>query len=216
LLTAKYRLGLVKKRFVDPAKDNLIVEKPENVAEANRATERSITLLRNNDGFFPLSTEKAAKTLFVVVAADEDGEEGRTLIPEIQRREPKAKIVRLDPRSTPAEYDKVLGDAAAYDRVFIAPFVKRAALKGTVALPENQANFVKQMLALNKPVAVAAFGSPYLIRQFPEVKNYAAAYAIEEVAQAAFVKVMFGEAPFTGKLPVGVPGLFEIGTGIAR
>jgi beta-N-acetylhexosaminidase len=110
----------------------------------------------------------------------------------------------------------LLSDAAAYDRVFIAPFVKRAALKGTVALPENQTMFVKQMLSLNKPVAVAAFGSPYLIRQFPEVKNYAAAYAIEDVAQLAFAKVMFGEVPFAGKLPVSVPGLFEIGAGIAR
>lgn len=216
LLTAKYRLGLVKNRFVDPAKVNLAVEKPENVDEANGAAERSITLLRNSDGFFPLTADKAAKTLFVVVAADEDAEEGRTLIPEIQRRAPKAKIVRLDPRSTPAEYEMLFSDAVTYDRVFIAPFVKRAALKGTVALPENQTKFVKQMLSLNKPVAVAAFGSPYLIRQFPEVKNYAAAYAIEDVAQLAFAKVMFGEVPFAGKLPVSVPGLFEIGAGIAR
>ena len=216
LLNAKYRLGLAQNRFVDLAKVNQLVEKPENVREANRTAEKSITLLRNGDDVLPLTTEKANKSLFVVVAADDDPIEGIALIPEIARRAPRAKIVRLDPRSTQAEYEKVVFEAAGFDLVILAPFVKRAALKGTVALPENQTVFVKQILRLKKPVGVIAFGSPYLIRQFPEAKNYVVTYAIEEVAQTAAVRAVFGESPFTGKLPVGVPGIFEIGTGITK
>jgi beta-N-acetylhexosaminidase len=137
-------------------------------------------------------------------------------MPEIARRAPRAKIIRLDPRTISEEYGAALKQAADYDAIVIAPFVKRAALKGTVALPDNQTNFVRQMLGLNKPVAVIAFGSPYLIRQFPEAKNYVAAYAIEEVAQTAAARAIFGEVPFTGKLPVSVPGIFEIGAGISK
>lgn len=216
LLAAKYRLGLSQNRLVDLTKVNEIVEKPENVREANATAEKSITLLRNSDNVFPLTPEKAAKTLFVVIAADDDPVEGAALMPEIQRRALAAKIVRLDPRSTKEEYDKLLNDAANFELIVLAPFVKRAALKGTVALPENQTNFVKQMIAFSKPVAVIAFGSPYLIRQFPEVKNYVVTYAIEDVAQMAAVKTMFGEVPFAGKLPVAVPGILEIGAGITR
>ncbi len=216
LLAAKYRLGLVQNRLVDLAKVNQIVEKPENVLEANRTAEKSITLLRNDDNIFPMTKEKAGKTLFVVIAADDDAVEGAAFIPEIQRRVPQAKIVRLDPRSTSEEYEKVLTQAKNADSVILAPFVKRAALKGTVALPENQTAFVKKMLALEKPVAVVAFGSPYLIRQFPEVKNYVVTYAIEEVAQTAATRAMFGEVPFQGKLPVNIPNLFEIGAGITK
>jgi beta-N-acetylhexosaminidase len=216
LLSAKYKLGLVGNRFVDLARVNQTVEKPENVREANTTAEKSITLLRNQDNVFPMTLEKANKALFVVVAADDDAVEGASLVPEIQKRAAKAKTVRLDPRSTKEEYDKVLSDATRFDSIVLAPFVKRAALKGTVALPENQANFVKQMIALKKPIAVVAFGSPYLIRQFPEVKNYAVTYAIEEVAQNASVRTMFGEVPFLGKLPVAVPGIFEIGSGITK
>ncbi|MDQ4121875.1 MAG: glycoside hydrolase family 3 protein [Acidobacteriota bacterium] len=216
LLHAKYRLGLVQNRFVDLAKVNHLVEKPENVREANATAEKSITLLRDGDNIFPMAAERANKTLFVVIAADDDPVEGASFIPEIQRRAPRAKIVRLDPRSTAEEYQKVLKDAGQNDSIVLAPFVKRAALKGTVALPENQTNFVKQMLALKKPVAVVAFGSPYLIRQFPEAKNYIVTYAIEEVAQTAAVRAMFGEVKFTGKLPVSVPGIFEIGAGITK
>ncbi|HEX8288916.1 MAG TPA: glycoside hydrolase family 3 N-terminal domain-containing protein [Pyrinomonadaceae bacterium] len=216
LLAAKYRLGLAQNRFVDLAKVNELVEKPENVREANATAEKSITLLRNSDNILPLTATKANKTLFVVLAADDDPIEGVALMPEIQKRAAQAKIVRLDPRSTDEEYKKVLNDARQADSIVLAPFVKRAAAKGTVALPENQTNFVKQAIALEKPVAVIAFGSPYLIRQFPEAKNYIAAYAIEEVAQTAAARAIFGEVPFAGKLPVSVPGIFEIGAGITK
>jgi len=203
--------------LVDLAKVNELVEKPENVREANRTAEKSITLLKNADGIFPLAINEAHQILFVVIAADDDAVEGIALIPEIVRRAPKAKIVRLDPRSTVEEYEKVMEQAKQYEKIVLAPFVKRAALKGTVALPENQTNFVKQIIALKKPVAaVVAFGSPYLIRQFPEVKNYVVTYAIEEVAQTAAVRTMFGEVPFQGKLPVNIPNLFEVGSGIVR
>ena len=216
LLAAKYRIGLVQNRFVDLAKVNQLIERPENVRDAAATAERSITLLRNADNVLPTSTDKANKTLFVVIAADDDAAEGAVLVPEIQRRAPKVKAVRLDPRSTAEEYQKVLSDESAYDSIVLAPFVKRAALKGTVALPENQTAFVKQMLATGKPVAVVAFGSPYLIRQFPEVKNYVVTYGIEDIAQNAAARAMFGEIPFSGRLPVSIPGIFEIGAGITK
>jgi beta-N-acetylhexosaminidase len=163
-----------------------------------------------------VSKEKARTVLFVTIAADDDPIEGATLATEIQTRAASAKIARLDPRSTKEDYDKILSMAKTAETIILAPFVKRAALKGTVALPENQTDFVKQMLGAKKTVAVVAFGSPYLIRQFPAVRNYVVTYAIEEVAQTAAAKTMFGEVPFQGVLPVDIPNLFQIGAGLAR
>lgn len=217
LLAAKYRLGLVQNRFVDLAKVNELVEKPENVREADETAEKSITLLRNEKEMLPLKKETANRSLFLVIAADDDAVEGAAFIPEIARRAPKAKIIRLDPRTTKEEYEKAVVEARNYDSIVLAPFVKRAALKGTVALPENQTAFVKQILAMNnKSVAVVAFGSPYLLRQFPEAKTYVVTYAVEEVAQNAAVKTLSGEVPFRGKLPVNIPNLYEIGAGIIK
>ncbi len=217
LLNAKYRIGLFRNRFVDLTAANTAIEKPENVAEAMRVAEKSITLLRNEADFLPLSKESARKTLFVIIAADDDVIEGATLTGEIAKRQPNAKILKLDFRSNAADHAIILAEAKNYDSIILAPFVKRAAAKGTVALPEMQVAFVKQMLAIdNKKVGVIAFGNPYMIRQFPEVKTYAVTYAIEEVAQTAAVRVMFGEVPFGGKLPVNIPNLFEIGSGIVK
>ncbi len=216
LLKAKYKLGLAENRFVDLSKVNAIIEKPENVREANAIAEKSITLLRNEKDFLPINAETAKKTMFVVVAADEDPVEGATFIPEVQRRVPNAKIAKLDPRSTQPDYDKVLSDAKGFGNIVLAVFVKRAAEKGTVKLPDMQTNFVNKAIASDKKVAVIAFGSPYLIRQFPEAKTYAVTYAIEDVAQFAATKTLFGEVKFQGKLPVSIPNLFEIGSGLTK
>jgi len=216
LLAAKYRLGLATNRSTDLSRVNQIVEKPENVNEANATAELSMTLLRNDGASMPLSAAKAARALFVVIAADDDPVEGGTLIPEIRRRFPAASIYRLDMRTTAAEYESLFEESKRFDAVVIAPFVKRAANKGTVALPEQQTAFVRRMIASDRPVAVIAFGSPYLVRQFPEVRTYAVTYAIEDVAQYAAAKVIFGEAPFRGHLPITIPGLFPLGSGIVK
>jgi beta-N-acetylhexosaminidase len=217
LLVAKYRLGLVQNRFVDLAKVNELVEKPENVHEADQTAEKSITLLRNDKEMLPLTKDSANKSLFIVIAADDDAVEGAAFTPEIMRRAPKAKIIRFDPRTTKEEYEKAIADAKNYNSIVLVPFVKRAALKGTVALPDNQTAFVKQILTMNnKNIGVVAFGSPYLLRQFPEAKTYVVTYAIEEVAQNAAVKALLGEVPFRGKLPVNIPNLYGIGAGIVK
>ena len=216
ILKAKHRLGLSDKRTVDLNAVNKIVESPENVREANAIAERSITLLRDGDGMLPLTVEKAARTTFIVIAADDDPVEGVALIPEIQRRVPNANILKLDPRSPKADYDKAAAEVAASDAAVVAVFVKRAANKGTVSLPQMQAAIVRQIIDSKKPVGVLAFGSPYLIRQFPQAKTYVVTYAIEEVAQYAAAKAMFGEIRFQGRLPVLIPGLFDLGSGISK
>ncbi len=219
ILHAKYKLGLVNNRLVDIANIARIVERPANVKEANEVAEKSITLLRNDKNLLPLSADKAKKTLYLVIAADDEPErivEGVAFIPEVQRRLPNAKIYRLDLRTTQTEFDKVFEESKSYEAIVLAPFVKRAANKGTVKLPDLQTNFVRKMLASDKDVAVIAFGSPYLIRQFPEAKTYVVTYAIEEIAQFAATKTLFGEVKFQGKLPVSIPDLFPIGSGIVQ
>ncbi|HEX9960269.1 MAG TPA: glycoside hydrolase family 3 protein, partial [Pyrinomonadaceae bacterium] len=137
LLKAKYRIGLTQNTQVDLTKVNRLVENPENVREANSIAEKSITLLRNASEMLPLSVEKANRTLFVVVAADDDPVEGAAFMPEVQKRAQNAKIVRLDYRNGREDLEKAVTDAQGFDSIVLAVFVKRTAGKGTVALPEN-------------------------------------------------------------------------------
>ncbi len=214
ILRAKHRLGLSERRTVDTTVVRSLVERPEALESARRVAEASITLLRDGRGLLPLDAKRAATAAFVVVAADEDPEEGRTFVPQVRARAPGARVLRADPKTTAAEYDTLLSEATKAEIIVVAAFVKRAAGKGTVALPERQAEFVRRLASSGRPVAVVAFSGPYLVRQFPDATAFMVAYGIEDVAQAAAARVLFGDVPARGRLPVTVPGLFEAGAGI--
>ena len=214
ILKAKYRVGLANAKSVDLAQVNSLIEKPENVKFAADLAERSITLLRNENGVLPLSPKRAAKTLFVVVAGDDDFDQGMIFKSAVEQRVKNARVVRVDKRTTREEYAALLAEVKKAETVLLAPFVKRAALKGTIALPDAEAEFIRQAIAINKNTAIAAFGSPYQIRQFPETRTYLAAWAVEDVAQTAAARAIFGETSITGRSPVGLPDFFAIGDGL--
>ena len=191
-----------------------LVEKPENVKFANDLAERSMTLLRNENQVLPLDLKRAGKTLFIIAAGDDDADQGAIFKAAIEQRVKPARVVKVDKRTTSAEYAQLLSDVKSSETVVIGAFVKRAALKGTVALPDEEAEFVRQAISANQKTAVIAFGSPYLLQQFPQAKSYLAAWAVEDVAQTAGVRAIFGETAITGKSPVALPDFFAIGDGL--
>ncbi|MBA2620783.1 MAG: glycoside hydrolase family 3 C-terminal domain-containing protein [Acidobacteria bacterium] len=214
LLKVKRRIGLIQNHSVDLNAVNKLVEKPENVKFANDLAERSMTLLKNDNKVLPLDLKRAEKTLFIIAAGDDDADQGNVFKATVEQRVKNARVVRVDKRTTQAEYEQILADAKQAGTVLIAPFVKRAALKGTIALPDAEAEFVVRAIAANKNTAIVAFGSPYQLKQFPRAKSYMAAWAVEDVAQTAGVRAIFGETAITGHSPVSLPNFFKIGDGL--
>jgi beta-N-acetylhexosaminidase len=191
---------------------------------------------------YPSTELAASKTVFILLSADVLGAEipskdaitarGRDLDVseldvasrfkvEIWKRthdpkiETSIKIIQLDKRSSPEEYQHAFNVSSSAEKIILASFVRRAAGKGTVAIPENQIKFVEELINKTRgSVGVMAFGSPYQIRQFPKVRNYAVTYGVDRAAVSAGARTLFGEVPFVGALPVRIPSLFEIGSGI--
>ncbi|MDQ3712507.1 MAG: glycoside hydrolase family 3 protein [Acidobacteriota bacterium] len=216
LLRAKYRVGLatVKNRTVDLSKVNQIVERPENVRVANEIAEKSITLFRNENNILPLSTKQANNAMFIIAAGDDDADQGNVLKTAVEARLKNARVVKVDKRTTEKEYEKIFDDAKKAGTIVIASFVKRAALKGTIELPETEAAFIRKLIDEKKNVAVVALGSPYQLQQFPKARVYAATWAVEDVAQTAAVRAIFGETAIQGRSPVSLPNFFKIGDGL--
>jgi beta-N-acetylhexosaminidase len=214
ILRAKYQVGLASKRTVDLNAINKIVEKPENVRAANEIAEKSITLFRNENNVLPLSTQKAQNALFIIAAGDDDPDQGNVLKAAIEQRVKGARVVKVDKRTTEKEYEQLLSEAKRAETVVVAPFVKRAALKGTIELPEAEAEFVRDLIDQKRNVAVVAFGSPYQLRQFPKARVYMAAWAVEDAAQTAAARAIFGETAIQGRSPVSLQGFFKIGDGL--
>ena len=216
ILRAKYRLGLAeaKNRRVDLTRVNRVIELQENVRAANEIAEKSITLFRNENGVLPLTATAGKKVLFIIAAGDDDADQGNVLRSAIEQRMAGARVVKVDRRTTEKEHDVLIDEAKKADAVIVSAFVKRAALKGTVELPQSEAAFIRELIDDNRNVAVVAFGSPYQLQQFPKARTYMAAWAVEDVAQLAAARAIFGETSIRGRSPVSLPGFFKIGEGI--
>ena len=215
ILDCKKKLKLDENRIPFVARLAKIVDTlPIQALEAEIAR-RSLTLVREQPGALPL--QKAAKLLSFVVA-DEASLNGPTgpLAAELKARVPSVKTVRLDPRSTPEETKAAVDAARDADVVLVSLFVRTRSGQGKISVPEAGRNALAQVLALGKPIVTVSFGSPYLLRDFPDLPTYLCAWGGQDVAQTAAVQALFGEAAIGGKLPITIPGLAKRGDGIAK
>lgn len=72
---------------------------------------------------------------------------------------------------------------------------------------EKQAEFVRQLLKLDKPIINIALRLPYDLAAFPSASTYVCTYSILEPSMRAASKAIFGHSGMTGRLPVSIPGL---------
>lgn len=84
-----------------------------------------------------------------------------------------------------------------------AVFFRPRAFAGKTGLDAEQAERIRA-LAKRVPTVVVSFGSPYVIRQFPEVGAFVCAYSEDPASQQAAALALTGETKFAGRLPVTV------------
>jgi beta-N-acetylhexosaminidase len=215
VLRAKARLGLHKERLIDVEALNEKFGRPEFAAAAQGIADRGVTLLRDNGGLVPLDATRPARVLLAAIAGDSDVYPGETFERELRWRVDSLQVVRSDTRWVLPENVK-LPAATSYDIAVVALFVRVADRKGTVGLPEKQAELVRQILAAGKPTVVVSFGSPYLIERFPKANSWLAAFSTVDVVQRAAARALYGQVGIGGKIPVTVPGVAQLGDGLTR
>jgi beta-N-acetylhexosaminidase len=176
---------------------------------------RSMTLVREEAGALPLRKERKLLSLVVADEPTLSGPAG-ALDKEIRARVPAVKALRLDTRSTPAEAKAAVDAAGDADAVLLSLFVRARSGQGKFVIPDAARSVIPALLASGKPVVAVAFGSPYLLRHFPALPTYLAAWGSQDVVQVAAVKALFGEAAIEGHLPITIPGLAKRGDGVAK
>jgi CubicO group peptidase (beta-lactamase class C family) len=214
ILQAKARLGLDKNRFADIEHLDQKFGRPEFESQAQSIADRGVTLLRDTPRLLPLDATKSLRVFLVSLSADADPYPGETIEPEIRWRVDSLKALRADTQFVSVSTLK-LPPPDSYDVAIAALFVRVADRKGNVGLPDDQRSFVDQMLAAGKPVVVMAFGSPYLIERFPDVRTWLAEFSTNDVSQRAAVRALFGQVAMQGQIPVTVPGTVKRGDGLA-
>lgn len=216
LLAEKERVGLFT--VADPPLSAVFAQAGtrEQRAVEEEAARAGLTLVREESGALPLRRE--AKVVHVVVADDEafPGADV-TIASELRRRlASPPSVVRISPSSCDADIERAGTAASGADTVVLSLFVRARSGKGRIVLPESGRKAIEKVLASGRPVVAVSFGSPYVVRDFPSMKTYLAAWGAQDVCQSAAARALFGEGAIGGKLPVSIPGVATRGAGIAK
>ncbi|MBI4540256.1 MAG: hypothetical protein HY704_12190 [Gemmatimonadetes bacterium] len=216
ILQVKEALGLDREREVDIAAIPRSVGIPEHVEVAQRAADRSITLLRDEDGLVPLGLPRNASILSVTFRRPADLLAGRYFHNELRSAYARIREVYVGPETPPEVYDRLLADSRSADLVIVAPYVMAVAYSGSVAVPPEFARFSTGLASAGARHLVISFGNPYLIGEFPEVRAYMLAWSPSEVSQRAAARALLGRLAIEGRTPTRIPPLFGIGAGLQR
>lgn len=212
LLAAKERLGLAAGARVDMEKIPAILGIPAHTRLADSVAQRAITLVRDRDAMVPL---RAQRVLSVVYTDEHDPWTGRTLQRELAALLPGLRTASLNDQSSTADFAAVRAQMENADVVLISPFIRVRHNRGTMAMNETFAAWIRETAA-SKPVVVTSFGSPYVLQQVPELAAYLIAWGGSDAAQRAAARALTGRAPITGRLPIPIPPLHQIGEGLQR
>jgi len=151
-------------------------------ALASLITEMSISLVRKSSGLLPIADRDAVKIIF---AGD----------PELFQVSPLKKYYK-------SWSITVEGTGAEHDICIFAVFTNIAAWKGSSGINDEEKKRVRELMKKTRHSIVISFGSPYVLRHFPEADVLIAAYEATEQAQTAAVQCLEGLLDFRGRLPI--------------
>jgi beta-N-acetylhexosaminidase len=211
ILRLKWRRGIVRSPYADTAAVARTVGTPAHLAVAQRITDRTTTLLRDDANALPL--KPAGRVL--VTGWDDPATPTTT----------KALGQALNDRGRATD---VLSTGAKPARQRIDAAVAEARTHSTTVVVTNRATsdtgqqqLVKALLAAGTRVIVVAVRDPYDATSFPDVPTYLATYVFNDVAMRSLAAVLTGAIQPAGRLPVTIPDpahpgtpLFPFGAGI--
>ena len=213
ILSAKERVCLDRKRFVDLEGISDIVDSPESNEKAQEIAGRAVTLVRNGGNFIPLAHPD--NVCYVAMPESHLSSQGQVFSQEVRRRAPKAVITSWDPSFSRQQLDEAAGRLTACQSYVVAAFTSVGAYRGTVGMLGGELpHALETLIATGKPVALIGLGNPYVLRNFPNVTAYLATFSSVPPSELAAVHAIFGEIPIRGRLPVTIPGLAKYGDGI--
>jgi len=224
ILEAKARLGLHRQKLVSLDEIPSKVGTRANRAVAEEVSRRGMTLVRDDRSQVPLTIGRQSRVLYLSVLDYPSGwriaAPSRTFIPELRKRWPNVTSIELSDRSTPSEVDLVRAMAPRYDAIVVSIFVRTASYSGRMDLAPPLTRLLndlaKSTANSKQPFVATFFGNPYVATFLPELPAILLTYDFYDLAEASAVRALAGEAPITGRLPIDLPGLAAVGSGIVR
>ena len=199
ILQVKAGRGVLQQPHVDVGGVDRVVGTSAHLREAQDITDRTTTLLRNDDAVVPLRT-RPGRVLVIGAGEDATG----ALAGSVRARGPRATVLATGSAPAPDQISAGVDAARQHDLVLV--------LTSAAWRHEQQRDLVRALLRSGARVAAVAVRDPYDAAHVDEARTWLATYSDKAVAMESLARVVFGERPAVGKLPVEVPDPARPGT----
>jgi beta-N-acetylhexosaminidase len=212
MLSAKSWLGLPASRTVDIEKISDQVGVPESIALAEEISDKSVTLLRNNNALLPILTPV---NIHLITATDDPNfQVGLELQRTLAKGGHRVVLTRLSNETSLQSYELATESTRNSDRIVVAVYLGVGSWKGKLGLAKPLTDYLADLAQSAKPVVLVAMGDPYVLGKLPTTDAVLACYSGARLAERSLGKAILGGSSITGKLPVTIPGKYTRGQGL--
>lgn len=212
LLQWKKDHGLFEDASIDIDDISSVVNNWQSRLIADEISRKSLTLLKNKGNVLPIRASKYPKIMVLSVADDESGNTGSYFASQVRDYHPDVSFHVFDNRTSKEEKEEILRDAEEASLIIIGSFIYVRSGQ-PVQLNNDQLSFLKK-LPSDKPSVLVAFGNPYVVHDIPQTDVQLMAWAANGDQVRNTVPALFGGSHITGKLPITIPDMYELGHGI--
>ncbi|MCD4725040.1 MAG: serine hydrolase [Bacteroidales bacterium] len=212
VLAYKYRAGLSEAGMVETEGLYEDLNSPQASALNRQLYEASATLIRNDNKIIPLSRLDTLKIACVMTGGPlEINHFGETL-----RLYGRLELFELSANAKEKDVQKLLDQLETYNLVIVGVQNTNIFPFKDYGIPGITWAFIRKLTA-KKKVILDLFASPYALSglgssELPEA--IVVSYQDNRLSEEVGAEVIFGGIGARGKLPVGISGLFEAGSGI--
>ncbi len=214
LLTLKKEYDLFNERLTDINVLHSKINRPEYQVIADRIGRESVTLLKDEKNIIPLR-ELIYPEVLLIAVSDGNGHPSATqLAREVRRYHSNVRFHSIDDRTSTEEYERLISAAERADLIVIGSFIMVRS-HFPIQMPERQLQALNDILALDKPNVLMAFGNPYIVRDLPDSDAHLLAWSSSADQVRQSVPALFGASSIQGRFPGTIPGMYELGDGLS-
>ncbi|MDR2498411.1 MAG: serine hydrolase [Tannerellaceae bacterium] len=203
ILKYKYVAGLYDRHPIQQKGLEERINTPHAAWLAAKLNAEGLTLLKNDSAFVPFRSKPGQK-----IAALSLGESASNEFMAMLNKYDSVACFSLPRDAKALQQQKVYADLEKYDLIVCAVHTVRVA----------ESSYLRQ-LAAKRNVAIVFFTQPYFCSNYSSAisaaKAVLMAYEDTPLSRSYAAQLLFGGTAAGGKLPVGIPKLFPVGTGIS-
>jgi beta-N-acetylhexosaminidase len=176
---------------------------------ADELAARSLTLVRDDDGLLPLRPGPGARIAAIQprpadqTPADTSSAVTPGLAAALRGRFGLVDEFVVDHAPSPVAIAAVRDAVRDHDAIVLGTDAAR--------IEPAQAALADAILGINRPTVTIALRTPFDLAAYPSARCHVAAYGILPPTLHAAAAALAGAAPFPGRLPAAVPGLYPTG-----